>query len=96
MPGAWQLWGLATHPLASNIVVTTGDDRTIRLWDIGKHVLLKKVTVDAMSRCVPQRAALPLGRACVLCTRTCEPGLPVCLPSPPPRGGAALCAAHRV
>ena len=47
---AYQLWGLATHPMAPNLAVTTGDDRTIRLWDIQKHVLLKKVTVDAMSR----------------------------------------------
>ncbi len=31
--------------------MTSGDDKTIRLWDLEKHTLVKKVTTDAMSRC---------------------------------------------
>jgi WD40 repeat protein len=48
----YELWGLATHPSAPNLAVTTGDDKTIRLWDLSRHQMIRKVTVDAMARCV--------------------------------------------
>ena len=45
-----QLWGLATHPKTAHIFATSGDDYTVRVWDMKSHRMLKKVRLDSMIR----------------------------------------------
>lgn len=47
-----QLHGLAAHPTNENIFVTSGDDCTIRIWDMHEKRMMKKVTVDTMCRAI--------------------------------------------
>ena len=45
-----QLWGLATHPKTAHIFATSGDDYTVRVWDMKSRRMLKKVRLDSMIR----------------------------------------------
>jgi WD40 repeat protein len=47
-----QLWGLCVHPTDPDIFVTTGDDKTIRVWSISSKRLLRKAVIDCSSRSV--------------------------------------------
>ena len=47
-----ELHGVATHPSDPNVFVTSGDDRTIRLWDIEHRKLSRKVQLDTMARSI--------------------------------------------
>ena len=47
-----QVRGIAVHPNNKNIVVTVGDDMTVRKWNVSDRKLLAMVKLDAMSRCV--------------------------------------------
>lgn len=47
-----ELWGLCVHPTDPDQFVTTGDDKTIRVWSISQRKLLRKAVIDCSSRCV--------------------------------------------
>lgn len=47
-----ELWGLCMHPTDPDQFVTTGDDKTIRVWSISQRRLLRKAVIDCSSRCV--------------------------------------------
>jgi microtubule-associated protein-like 6 len=47
-----ELWGLAPHPTKEDIFATSGDDGTVRVWSISQGRLLRKVQLDAPSRCI--------------------------------------------
>jgi len=47
-----QLWGLATHPTQPDLVATTGDDGTLRVWSLSLGRMLRKAQLDAVARCV--------------------------------------------
>ncbi len=47
-----QLWGLCVHPQDPDVFVTTGDDRTIRVWSISARRLLRKAVIDCSARSV--------------------------------------------
>jgi len=50
--GEGELWGLAVHPTALECA-TVSDDRTLRIWDIGEHLRMKKVAMlKKGGRCV--------------------------------------------
>jgi len=47
-----ELWGLCVHPTDPDLFVTTGDDKSIRVWSISAHRLLRKALLDCTARCV--------------------------------------------
>jgi microtubule-associated protein-like 6 len=47
-----ELWGLSMHPTDSDLFVTSGDDKTVRVWSISKRKLVKKAVLDTMARAV--------------------------------------------
>ena len=47
-----ELWGLATHPTARNLVATCGDDRTVRVIDIAAHAVTARKQFDCMMRAI--------------------------------------------
>jgi WD40 repeat protein/Ca2+-binding EF-hand superfamily protein len=47
-----ELWGLATHPKSPTLFATSGDDCTIRVWDISARKMVKKIAVDTMVRAI--------------------------------------------
>jgi WD40 repeat protein len=47
-----EVWGMAPHPTDPNILATTGDDETIRIWDTSKHRLLRTAELGGPSRAV--------------------------------------------
>jgi WD40 repeat protein len=47
-----QLWGMAVHPTDPDLFVTTGDDKTIRVWSISGRRLLRKALIDCTARSV--------------------------------------------
>ena len=47
-----ELWGLAPHPTESNIVATSGDDTTVRIWDTSLHEMVQIANVEAPCRAV--------------------------------------------
>eukprot|EP00941_MAST-03F_sp_MAST-3F-sp1_P000793 g793.t1 len=47
-----QLFGLATHPENPQLFVTSGDDKTVRLWNTKSKSASSVVRLDTMSRCV--------------------------------------------
>jgi WD40 repeat protein len=53
-----ELWGLAPHPLDPDIFATVGDDATLRVWSVKKHVCLQATSLPRAARCV---AWHPLG-----------------------------------
>ena len=50
--GRSEVWGLACHPLKPNIVVTCGDDRTVRSYDTNLRVVIGRTRVESRARCV--------------------------------------------
>lgn len=46
-----ELWGLATHPTQPNIIATTAEDSTVRLWDLTKKKQIAYASYGA-GRCV--------------------------------------------
>ena len=44
--------GICVHPTNKNIIVTTGDDMTVRKWDISTKKMLAMIQLDAMARAV--------------------------------------------
>ncbi|KAF1326534.1 Microtubule-associated protein, partial [Globisporangium splendens] len=46
---AYELHGLAVNPL-KRVFCTTGDDRTVRIWDMSSHRQLRMTTLDAPSQ----------------------------------------------
>lgn len=49
--GSRELWGIASHPTKAEFV-TSGDDATIRFWDIKSFTLTRTVRIDCPSRAV--------------------------------------------
>ena len=49
---AGELWGLCVHPTNPDLFVTTGDDKTVRIWSISANRLLRKALLDCTARCV--------------------------------------------
>jgi WD40 repeat protein len=49
--GYRELWGLSCHPKKEEFI-TTGDDGTLRFWDLKNFVMTKKINIDASSRAV--------------------------------------------
>ena len=47
-----EVWGMAPHPTNPDILATTGDDETIRIWDTKKHRLLRTAELGGPSRAV--------------------------------------------
>eukprot|EP00948_MAST-09A_sp_MAST-9A-sp1_P002160 g2160.t1 len=49
-----ELWGLTTYPTNDHpeIFVTSGDDKTIRMWDMKKRRLISSVQIDSMTRAI--------------------------------------------
>lgn len=47
-----ELWGLCVHPTNPDLFVTTGDDKTVRIWSISANRLLRKALLDCTARCV--------------------------------------------
>tara|TARA_B100000780_G_C20964153_1_gene384888 strand:+ start:71 stop:721 length:651 start_codon:yes stop_codon:yes gene_type:complete len=47
-----ELWGLAPHPTESNLVATSGDDTTVRVWDTSLHEMVQIANVEAPCRAV--------------------------------------------
>jgi len=50
-----ELWGLVCHPSNPNVFITSGDDKSVRMWNIGDHVCVTMAKSDAlpdMSRCL--------------------------------------------
>jgi WD40 repeat protein len=47
-----ELWGLAPHPTDPTIVVTSGDDTTVRVWDASLHEMVQIANVEAPCRAV--------------------------------------------
>ena len=47
-----QLRGICVHPKNKNIVVTVGDDCTVRKWNVLERKLIQMIKLDCMSRCV--------------------------------------------
>ena len=47
-----ELWGLAPHPTQVHLAATSGDDGTVRVWDLRRHVQERAVQHDAMMRSV--------------------------------------------
>lgn len=47
-----ELWGLATHPTARNLVATCGDDKTVRVIDIARHAVTIRKQFDCMMRAI--------------------------------------------
>ena len=52
--GRSEVWGLACHPTKSNIVVSCGDDRCVRSWDISQNQrrVIGRTRVESKARCV--------------------------------------------
>ena len=46
-----ELWGLAMHP-TQQVGVTASDDKTVRLWDLKEHKMLKLTAISAEGRSV--------------------------------------------
>ena len=47
-----ELWGLCVHPTNPDLFVTTGDDKSIRIWSVSARRLLRKALLDCTARCV--------------------------------------------
>ena len=47
-----ELWGLSTHPNVPSIFTTSGDDCTVRVWNMKSRKMSKKVMLDSMVRAV--------------------------------------------
>jgi WD40 repeat protein len=50
-----ELWGLVVHPSNPNIFVTSGDDKSVRMWNISDQECVAMAKSDAlpdMSRCL--------------------------------------------
>jgi len=47
-----QTAGLQPHPSNPDIFVTGGDDCTVRVWDAASKAVIKKATIDSMTRAV--------------------------------------------
>ena len=50
-----ELWGLVCHPSNPNVFITSGDDKTVRMWHIGSRecvTMAKSGTLPDMSRCL--------------------------------------------
>lgn len=45
------VWGIAPHPTDPDIIATTGDDHTVRVWTLRDHAQLAMVHVETMARC---------------------------------------------
>jgi len=45
-----EVWGLACNPREHHMFVSTGDDKTIRLWDMERRQLVKKLDADSAMR----------------------------------------------
>jgi echinoderm microtubule-associated protein-like 6 len=59
-----ELWGCAPHPLLPHVIATSGDDETVRIWDIERHVLLRTASVGGVARAVqwsPDGSMIALG-----------------------------------
>ncbi|XP_046848411.1 echinoderm microtubule-associated protein-like 6 [Xenia sp. Carnegie-2017] len=46
-----EIWGLCTHP-EKDVFVTGSDDKTVRLWDLDKKVLINFIKFEVGVRCV--------------------------------------------
>ena len=46
-----ELWGLGMHPTDPDLFVTTGDDKTVRIWSISANRLIRKALLDCTARC---------------------------------------------
>jgi microtubule-associated protein-like 6 len=46
-----ELWGVSAHPTDPDLFVTTGDDNTVRVWNISHKRVLRKAVLDCTSRC---------------------------------------------
>jgi len=53
--GHRELWGLSCHPKKEEFI-TTGDDATLRFWDLKNFVMTKRINIDASSRAVTYNA----------------------------------------
>jgi microtubule-associated protein-like 6 len=47
-----ELWGCAPHPTDAHIVATSGDDETVRVWDIQNHVVLRESDLGGVARAI--------------------------------------------
>ena len=50
-----ELWGLVCHPVDPNIFITSGDDKTVRMWNVSNQECVattKPETLPDMSRCL--------------------------------------------
>jgi len=47
-----ELWGLSCHPKYPHLFATSGDDKTVRLWNAKEHRMVSKAVLDTMSRAV--------------------------------------------
>jgi microtubule-associated protein-like 6 len=58
-----ELWGLDTHPKARHLAVTSGDDKTIRVWNLKDHRMERKTVLDTMAHAVLSADSLDLVHA---------------------------------
>jgi WD40 repeat protein/Ca2+-binding EF-hand superfamily protein len=59
-----ELWGLAMHPTNPDLLATSGDDRTVRVWSVKRRRMLRKAALDCMVRAVawsPDGSKLAVG-----------------------------------
>lgn len=49
--GCRELWGISTHPTKAEFI-TSGDDATIRFWDIKSFTMTRTIRIDCPSRAV--------------------------------------------
>jgi WD40 repeat protein len=43
-----ELWGLASHPVDPNLFVTSGDDKTVRMWNIERATSVAITVPDSI------------------------------------------------
>ena len=47
-----EVWGMAPHPTNPDVLATTGDDETVRIWDTKRHRLLRTAELGGPARAV--------------------------------------------